>query len=266
VAFVVSFIDSGNFRRAFASWGVKGPFDHIVIDNFFLPEVVERLAKEFPASDSELFNGNYNNALEIKRTCNIWDRFPPFTYQVLTWLNSDDFLDLIAEYTGIRPLYSDPGLHGGGWHTHPPGGKLNVHKDYNLHPKLGLQRKFNLLVYLNPEYQPHWGGELGLWDQTPDGNPGHLIQAVEPRFNRAVLFDTTQNSWHGLEIPNRFPLGQDRKSIAIYYLTDPPEVTENRMRALFAPSEEQKHDPEVLELIRRRSQTQGHDPELWSRR
>jgi hypothetical protein len=265
VAFVVSFVNLENFRQAFSNWGSEGPFDHVVVDNFFEPEVAQKLERDFPVSDSELFNGNYNNALEIKRTCNIWDRFPPFTYQVLNWLNSPEFVNELSQLTGVSPLYSDPGLHGGGWHTHPPGGKLNVHKDYNIHPKMGLQRKLNLLVYLNPEYDSSWGGELGLWSAGSSG-PAGLVKTINPVFNRAVLFDTTQNSWHGLETPNKFPAGQDRKSLAMYYLTDPPANTEPRMRALFAPSESQKHDTEVQDLIQRRSQTQGNNPELWSRR
>jgi Rps23 Pro-64 3,4-dihydroxylase Tpa1-like proline 4-hydroxylase len=258
-------VNLDNVRRAFAQWATQGPFDHVVITDFFHADVATSLAAEFPATTSELYNGQYENALEIKKTCNIWDRFPPNTYSVLNYLNSTAFVSLIAELTGCQNLYSDPGLHGGGWHAHPPGGKLNVHKDYSLHPKTGLQRKFNLLVYLNPDYETGWGGELGLWSNGPDNQPDSLARVIEPKFNQAVIFDTTQDSWHGLEIPNRFPSGQDRKSLALYYLTDPPQFVDQRQRALFAPSADQKNDSAVLELIQRRSQTQGHDPQKWSR-
>lgn len=249
---------------ALAHWPQNEPYDHVIIDNFFLPEIAQALAAEFPDSASATFNGNYNNVLEIKRTCNAWDRFGPLTYRVVHYLNSPEWVEFLSVQTRCSVLYADPGLHGGGLHTHPPGGKLNVHKDYSLHPKLGLQRKFNLLVYLNPEYTTGWGGELGLWTNDHD-KPGKLAKTIEPVFNRAVIFDTTQDSWHGLEIPNRFPAGQDRKSLALYYLTDPPAGVDTRSRALFAPSADQQHDPEVLELIQRRSQTQGLDPEKWSR-
>lgn len=260
------FVNPERIAAAFNSFRAAWPFDHVVIDDFFEPETAAALSAEFPASDSEVFNGRYENAIEIKRTCNIWDRFGPVTYTVLHYLNSPEFVSMLARATGNDRLYADPGLHGGGLHTHPPGGMLNVHLDYSLHPKLKLQRKFNLLVYLNPEYQSGWGGELGLWTANATGTgPETLARTIEPVFNRAVFFDTTQNSWHGLEQPNRFPAGQDRKSLALYYLTDPPAQVDQRSRALFAPSQQQQHDPEVLALIQRRSQTQGTDPTKWSR-
>jgi hypothetical protein len=88
--------------------------------------------------------------------------------------------------------------------------------------------------------------------------PGALAKSVEPRFNRAVLFDTTQQSWHGLPEPIACPLGQVRKSLAVYYLTDPPVAREaQRTRALFAPAPDQAGDAEVLSLIERRASEQG---------
>lgn len=262
----MKYVNVGNFEKAFASFKEQTPFPYAVIDNFFSDEVAHTLAQEFPDSSADTFNGNYFNQIEIKRTCNMWDRFLPTTYNVFNELCSPEFLSLVSVATGTEHLYADFGLHGGGQHTHPPGGKLNVHLDYNIHPKMQLQRKYNLLVYLNPNWQPGWGGELGLWshDDNTQG-PKELVRLLEPVFNRAVLFDTTLNSWHGLEVPNQFPEGQDRKSLALYYLVDPPEVTDSRNRALFAPSKEQENDPEVLDLIKRRSQAYGGDPTKWSR-
>ena len=121
-----------------------------------------------------------------------------------------------------------------------------------------------MLVYLNPNWEPGWGGELGLW--TNDNNkPKDLDKMLEPKFNRGVIFDTTCNSWHGLEVPNMFPQGQDRKSIALYYLTDPPTNVSTRSRALFSPSKDQENNQDVLDLIERRSKVTGQDPTKWSR-
>ena len=61
-----------------------------------------------------------------------------------------------------------PGLHGGGWHLHARGGKLNVHLDYSVHPKLHLERRLNLIVYLAQGWDPAWGGALGLWTHDAD--------------------------------------------------------------------------------------------------
>jgi Rps23 Pro-64 3,4-dihydroxylase Tpa1-like proline 4-hydroxylase len=260
----MKYINFFNLRHSFLSFHNAKPFNYCIIDNFFVDDIAKKLSEEFPSSDSDVFNGIYFNQIENKKTCNIWDRFPETTYNVLQYLNSNEFLTFLESTTNTTPLYADFGLHGGGWHIHPPGGKLNVHLDYNIHPKMKLQRKFNLLVYLNPNYKSDWGGELGLWS-SENNKPKDLVKKIEPIFNRAIFFDTTQNSWHGLEIPNNFPNGQDRKSIAMYYLTDSKDNTSSRNRALFYPSKDQENDKEVLDLIKRRSEIKGEDPTKWSR-
>lgn len=231
-------------------WNEK-PFPHVVIDNFFTEEVAQEIAKEFPSSNSETFNVVYNNSIEVKLTGNHWDKFPKTTYKAFFYLSSHKFASFLREgLQSEKELFADYGLHGGGYHTHPTGGKLNVHLDYSIHPKLGLQRKYNIIVYINPNYQTGWGGELGLWN-SENGQPTTLEKVVEPLFNRAVLFETT-HGWHGLEIPNKFPEGQSRNSLAIYYVIEPEVDADPRPRALFAPSEEQKGDESVLDFIKER--------------
>ena len=233
-------------------WQQK-PFPHVVIDNFFTDEVAQQIAKEFPTPGSSAYSALYNNPIEIKQTGNHWDKFPPMTYKAFFYLSSHKFASFLREGLQFeKELYADFGLHGGGYHTHPTGGLLNVHLDYSIHPKLGLQRKFNIIVYINPNYTTGWGGELGLWN-SEDGKPSTLAKTVEPVFNRAVLFETT-HGWHGLEIPNKFPEGESRNSLAIYYVIDPEEDADPRVRALFAPSEAQKGDAEIEEFCKQRSQ------------
>lgn len=261
----MTFVNFSSFPKASHEFSTSEPFNFCIIDNFFKPKVAKLLEHEFPDYESDKFNGLYNNAIEIKKSCNIWDRFPTTTYKVLFYLNSQSFINRIAKLTGIKKLYADFGLHGGGWHIHPPGGKLNVHLDYDTHPKLELQRKLNLLIYLNSDYKSQWGGNLGLWSHNKiTDSPQNLVHSIEPIYNRAVLFDTTQNSWHGLEVPNQFPSGQNRKSIALYYLVN-SKLPSTRQRALFVPSKDQEGDTDVLELIKRRSVTVGDDPTKWSR-
>ena len=260
-----SFINLQNLKDALANFNTAYPFPHAVIDNFFEDWAADQLAQDFPNWSSSVFNGQYENAIELKKTCNIWDRFPFHTYCVFHYLNSFEFTDCLTEFIGSEPLYADNGLHGGGWHIHPQGGKLNPHLDYSIHPKLGLQRKYNLLIYVNPNWQDSWGGHLGLFANGADNLPGELAHSVLPKFNRAILFDTTGYNWHGIHTAITCPEDQCRKSLAIYYLIDPPEDVDSRGRALFAPTEEQKTDQEVLDLIKRRSAVQGQDPTKWTR-
>lgn len=229
------------------------PFKYFVFDNFLKESEAEELSNEFAPFDSkEWFS--YENPLEIKKTIHNWYSFPPLTYKFLSHLNSEIFIDGIKDLTGTQNLYCDQGLHGGGWHIHGRGGKLNIHLDYEIHPKLNLLRKYNLIIYLSKDWDSKWGGNLEFWSHDEENNsPKEKKVTVECKFNRAVLFDASQNSWHGFSDPIDCPEGMYRKSIATYYLTDLPNNIQNRKRALYSPAENQKNDKEILELITKRS-------------
>jgi hypothetical protein len=246
-------INFSNLETAVKRWGDSKPFPHIFVDDFFSMDTARQLEIEFPDINSSCWF-EYNSQIEIKKTCNNWGVFPPHTYKIISLLMEKKFTTFLSEtLLGGVPLYADMGLHGAGWHIHGSGGKLNTHLDYSIHPKLNLQRKLNLIVYLNSNWKPSWGGSLGLWGNDSDKNPGKLIKTIDSIFNRAVLFDTTQNSWHGLPEPITSPPGELRKSLAIYYLIDPPSYVNSRGRALFAPADNQVHDPEIAKLIKERA-------------
>jgi Rps23 Pro-64 3,4-dihydroxylase Tpa1-like proline 4-hydroxylase len=250
-----NFLNPKNWRALQEQFLSNKPFNHVVIDDFFTTETVEQLVKEFPAYDSTVWNAHYNNPIENKKACNHWDKFPKFTYQVFHYLCSFEFESIVTDITGNIGVQADMGLHGGGWHAHTQAGKLNIHLDYSIHPKLQLERHYNLIVYITPDWNPAWGGGLELWshdDQT--GSAKELAVTVENRFNRAVLFDTTQHSWHGLPQDLVCPEGVMRQSLAVYYVSDPADNASDRGKALFVPREDQKHNPEILELIEKRSQ------------
>lgn len=230
-------------------WGSLDPFPHLVLDNFFDDELAQQLAASFPDYDSPVWH-TYDNAIEMKKTLNNWHHFSPALYKFLTDINSRECYRIFERLTHCT-LYPDHGLHGGGLHIHGAGGRLNTHLDYSIHPKLGLERRLNLIVYLNPDWQESWGGALGFW-RDDGGKPGELVKSIAPLFNRAVIFDTT-NAWHGLPEPITCPPGQHRKSLAVYYLCQPREGAVQRNRALFAPTEAQAGDAAVMELIERRA-------------
>jgi len=119
---------------------------------------------------------------------------------------------------------------------------------------LKLQRKLNLIVYLCKDWDESYGGHFGLWTQDADKKrAGELVKEIPMGFNKAVIFDTTQNSWHGLSREVSCPANQYRKSMAVYYLTTPPQGTDSRNRALFSPTAKQREDEGILELIEKRA-------------
>lgn len=101
------------------------------------------------------------------------------TYRALSYLNSSEFVSSLSRTLFEDDiLSSDFGLNGGGWHIHSKGGKLNTHLDYSLHPKTRLQRKLNIIIYLNSEWEENWGGALGLWGNDSDKAPGPLVKQI----------------------------------------------------------------------------------------
>ena len=68
-------------------------------------------------------------------------------------------------------MISDPYLSGGGYHEIKNSGFLKVHVDFTKHPYLNLDRRINLLLYLNTNWDNNWGGSLKLYDQNDLGKP-----------------------------------------------------------------------------------------------
>ncbi len=248
-------INDFDYVKLQQEWNEAKPFKHVVVDNFFDDVTAMALAADFPNVTTEkgVF---YNNPLEIKKAIGDWNQFPKDTYSVFQYMCSEEFLQKIRKITGIHNLVSDYGLHGGGYHMHPRGGKLNIHKDYSIHPKLNLERRINIIMYMTPDWQESWGGGLELWTHDEEKNlPKELCKQVYNKFNRAVIFDTTQNSWHGLPVEINCPENVSRNSLAIYYLSEPRENIETHNRALFAPYKDQYNDPEVVKFAKERSRT-----------
>jgi hypothetical protein len=212
----------------------NNPFDHWIIEDFLDTQDAKDVSKEFIDYESTEDIVRYKGWIGEKSTCNSWNRFPALTYKIFSNLLSVDFVSHLSAVTGLTPLYPDIGLHGGGWHMSGKGGSLAVHLDYSIHPKLNLQRKLNLIIYLEEDYDPAWGGSLQLWSHDDETKkPLEKIKEVAPRFNRAVLFDTTQHSWHGFPDPINPLMGKMRKSFAVYYMTDITSTAEDRYKARY---------------------------------
>ena len=229
------------------------PFFHVVIDNFFPDDVAYKLSNDFLGYNDPVWY-KWDNSIEHKGLCSNWSAFPKTTYSEISRLLSNEFVDQLKQITGIDPIYPDIGLSGAGWHMHSRGGKLNVHRDYVIHPKMQLARKLNLIIYLTPDWNPKWGGALELWSHDLDTDrPKECVNKIDCLFNRAIIFDTTQNSWHGLPTAIKCPDNVYRKSIALYYLTDITGKEELRYRAQFVPSKEQLNDKSIEEFCKERS-------------
>ena len=196
------------------------PFKHAVIDNFFPDDFAKHLLEKFPDIDSPIWERTNDVDIEVKlRT--MWKSefdIPDGIVEAVRILNSSLMLNSMSDLFGINKIMPDPYFSGGGLNVTVSGGLLDVHVDGNYHDASGLNRRLNAIVYLNPEWQDGWGGEFGLYDSTGD----NLIKKVAPLYNRLVIFDTNDYSYHGLPDPLNFPEDKVRKSIILYFYTKEP--------------------------------------------
>ncbi len=194
-------------------------YPHVVINNFFTPEVCQGLVQEFPDFRAEDALNEYGQVGKKAYREDI--RHLGGTYaQLDEHIRSPSFLGLVSDITGIRDLIHDPEYIGGGTHDNVDGSELDIHIDFNYHPKRGWHRRLNLIVFLNPEWEESWGGAFELhkdpWSPAEDE-----VEAIPPLMNRGVIFETSEVSWHGF---NKVQLPADkqdlsRRSFAIYLYT-----------------------------------------------
>jgi 2OG-Fe(II) oxygenase superfamily len=217
-------LDSGAARligeSLSSSYCAAEPFPHIVADGF-LPDDVARLASaHFPRqalAGERVFELGY--AGQHKR------QIPPEACdaparQLFHFFNSRPVLEFLEGLTSIEGLIPDPYFVGGGFHETGPGGKLGIHADFRINEKLHLHRRINVIIYLNDDWKPEWGGSLELWDRGMKAKRHEVL----PLFNRCVIFNTDADSFHGHPDPLATPEGVFRRSIALYYYTASKEI------------------------------------------
>ena len=190
------------------------PFPHIVLDNLFPNAVLVDVLQEIENSHHSIekkFHGAENKfATPAPQLSGITVK------RMMADLNSSGFCSFLESLTGISNIIPDPHFEGGGYHEIKPGGFLKVHADFSWHPMLKLDRRINLLIYLNTDWQEEWGGHLELWDEKME----QRRQKISPVFNRTIIFSTSDSSFHGHPDPLLCPEGVSRKSLALYYYSN----------------------------------------------
>jgi len=192
------------------------PFPNIVIKNFFEDKFLTSVLNDFPDLEKTNNTQRYNNKNELKFANNNYDQFPKSIKKLFDFLNSKVFLEFLQKITSIEEkLISDPELNGGGLHQIKKGGVLKIHTDFNKHPTKNLDRRVNLLLYLNKDWEDSYGGHLELWDKDMK----KCFQKIKPDFNTMVIFNTNDFSNHGHPDSLNCPISLSRKSIATYYFS-----------------------------------------------
>lgn len=235
-------------KAAQTSYANAQPFPHVVFDNFLDPVLLDQVLAEFP-KPGDIEWTRFDNEKEIKLASAAESSFGPMTRLLLYHLNSITFLEFLSKVTGIEELIPDPCFDGGGLHQIPRGGKLGVHADFNKHPRNGLDRRLNALLYLNKDWREEYGGHLELWSRDMTRCDAKIL----PVFNRFMVFGTTDFTYHGHPDPLQCPEGMTRKSLALYYFSNgrPAEEVSGSHSTLFQARKPDDFQPTTSQKIRR---------------
>lgn len=203
-------IDNGidKYASEFKSGGI---FEYVVIDEFCDPKKLLDLVNQIPDPDISgvnksrdyIFAKNKYEKSQFRQYGKLFD-------ELYHDLISDRFKKQLRIITG-ESVFVDEDFHGGGLHQGGKGSYLNMHADFNFHPNNhSWFRNLNILLYLNVDWRPEYGGQLKLRNKLNDKRT-----EIEPLFNRCVIMFTRDYTIHGYD-PINFPNGQYRRSIAAY--------------------------------------------------
>ncbi len=188
------------------------PYEHAVIDGFCDEKKLLVLYEQIPNPVEAGINKSRDYMFaKNKFEKSAFKDISPLFAELYDDMVSDRFRDALRTITG-EPVFVDPAFHGGGIHQGGPGSYLDMHVDFNTHPlHKDWFRNLNVLLYLNPGWEPRFKGELKMRHKDrPD-----IVKLVEPVFNRCVIMFTRDYTVHGYDAIN-FPEGRYRRSIAAY--------------------------------------------------
>ncbi|OYU97212.1 MAG: hypothetical protein CFE21_02665 [Bacteroidetes bacterium B1(2017)] len=194
------------------SFAESKPYKHVVIDGFLKPEIADELFDGFPKE--EVFNKKYKGVNEYKAEGSNFEDFPALFTQLREDLHSPVWCQIMSKITGIDDLFSVPDALGGGLHQGANGSFLDIHIDFNIHADRGIHRRVNLLIFFNRDWKEEYGGHTELWN----ADMTNLDKKVFPSFNRCLIFETNEISYHGYAAI-KVPDGVTRKSFYAYYYT-----------------------------------------------
>lgn len=191
----------------------KEPFPYGCYDNFLDSSILDRVLADLdtlPAPEV-----SFDRAQERYKASYSPEKLPAHTRRLLYALNSRPLIAFLEALTGIKGLIPDPYFLGGGIHVVSNMGHLDIHADFNHHVIMNLERRINVLIYLNKDWKKEYGGSFEIWND----NMSECVESFEPIFNRMCCFNTGSRSWHGNPEPVNHPNGKPRQSIALYYYT-----------------------------------------------
>jgi hypothetical protein len=190
------------------------PVPHGVFDGVFPDAVLQAVLDEWPERDQPCWTV-HETQYEQKLVASQARHLGPTTRALLAELNGPRFVDSVTRLTGITGLVSDAYFSSAGLSDVAAGGRLDIHTDFTIGQRTGLDRRVNVLVYLNHDWTEEQGGQLELWRSRPLRREVSVV----PTFNRMVVFDTTPDAMHGHPRPVVAGPHGSRKCLSVYFYT-----------------------------------------------
>lgn len=214
-----------NIEEAARQYQSAQPFPHIVLHDIIDEELLNKVVEEFPDIANSPNQNHVKNYLESKNYTSGRALFGKATNKLVDYFNSPEWVNILQKITGIQePLISDEELVGGGLSESGRGGILKLHSDFNNHIKHGWDRRINMLVYLNKDWDEAWGGDIQLWNRELT----ECVSRAYPHFGTVVIFNTDDYSYHGF--PDKITCPEDRRRMSLniyYYSNGRPEHEKN---------------------------------------
>ena len=216
-------------KTASETYRSRKPYPYGGFDDFLPAEILDRVHAELQALPEA--ETSFDRPQEKLKTSYVPERLPPYTRNLFYVLNSRPFVQFLENMTGIKGLIPDPYFAGGVVHVVANRGHLDIHADFNHNAILNLERRLNVLIYLNKDWKKEYGGSFEIWNNEMT----QMVESFVPEFNRMVCFNTGSTTWHGNPTPVNHPEGRPRMSLALYYYTATWDGTKRAHTTLFKP-------------------------------
>ena len=210
------------------------PFPHVVIPDVLSAAPADTLPS-FPALDAACWKRSTDAYQRGKLTLSDIQLVAEPLATMLRELMEPAVLQFVEQISGVAQLLPDPYLQGAGLFCSGAGGYMAPHTDSHVNERLGIYRRVNILVYLNPEWSEADGGCLELFDEADVGTP---VRTILPGWGTMVLFRSDAHSVHGFTKPIA-DSGRVRRALAMYYYTAVDTAAFNG----YSLTDWRRHDP-----------------------
>jgi len=162
-----------------------------ILDDLLPAPTAQTIYQAFPPTDALVLKRTLG---QLKYVGYQMNRYDPLLEEIIYAFQAERVLQAVSDITGIRELLPDDRLYAGGISVMTEGHYLNPHLDNSHDLERNHYRVLNLLYYVTPDWRDEYGGHLELWDQ----GPGKQARTMHSRFNRLVVMQTDERSWHSV--------------------------------------------------------------------